>query len=137
VEAEERKPIVLVADDDADMRHALSLLLSRGGYQVLETGDGAQALELLAAAADGDGPRPDVLILDFCMPELSGIGVLKVLRRFGRVPPTILITGFPGSSVEAFARSAGALTVLRKPVDGDDVLAAVHAALAKARLTMT
>jgi len=120
---------ILVADDDDDLRPALCSLLAAEGYDVVELADGSSTLEFLAEAADCKRVRPDVLLLDFCMPGLSGIGLLRILRRFGTVPPAILITAFPDPSVEAFARDAGAVCVLRKPVEGPDVLAAVRTAL--------
>jgi CheY-like chemotaxis protein len=120
---------ILVADDDEDLRRSLSSLLSGEGYAVLESKDGASTLEFLAEAADGRRARPDALLLDFCMPGLSGIGLLGILRRFGPIPPTIVITAFPDPSVETFAHNAGAVRVMRKPVDGQDVLAAVRSVL--------
>ena len=120
---------ILVADDDEDLRRALCALLSGEGYSVVELADGASTLEFLADAADGRRTRPDALLLDFCMPGLSGIGLLRILRRFGSVPPAILITAFPDPSVEAFARSAGAVRVMHKPVESQEVLTAVRSVL--------
>jgi two-component system response regulator (stage 0 sporulation protein F) len=110
---------VLVADDDADTRGALVDLLGDEGYDVFEAADGAQTLEILAAAADGGAPLPDLVLLDFIMPGLSGLGILRVMRRFCRVPPTVIMTGFPDPSVETFARNLGAVGVLHKPIRAD------------------
>jgi CheY-like chemotaxis protein len=123
---------ILVADDDDDLRFALSSLLSSEGYGVVELADGASTLEFLAEVADGKRACPDVLLLDFCMPGLSGIGLLQVLRRFGAMPPAILITAFRDPSVDTFAHNAGAVRVLRKPVEGRDVLTAIRSALVQA-----
>ena len=120
---------ILVADDDDDLRRSLCSLLSSEGYGVIDLANGAATLELLAEAADGRRPRPDLLLLDFCMPGLSGIGIQRILRRFDAAPPTILMTGFPDRSVETFARNAGVVTVLRKPLEGPDVLRAVQSVL--------
>lgn len=129
VNHEKRKATVLIADDDDDLRRTLAMVLERDGYEVIESPDGEHALELLAEAADGKRPAPDVLLLDFRMPGLSGIGMLRVLRRFSRLPPTIVVTAFPDPSVERLARNAGAVGVLRKPVRAPEVCAAVAAAL--------
>ena len=128
-----RSVTALVADDDADARDAMCSLLVSEGYEVISLADGGAALEYLAEAADGKRASPDFLVLDFAMPGLSGIGLLRVLRRFGTVPPTILVTAFPDPSVDTFARAAGATRVLRKPVESEDVLAAVCAALIEGR----
>lgn len=132
MEPQKKPAIILVADDDDDLRHALCSLLSCEGYEVIELANGASALELLAAAADGKCARPDLLLLDFCMPELSGIGLLRILRRFGAMPPAIVITAFPDPSVEILAHNAGAVRVLRKPFDEQVVLAAVRTLLQEA-----
>jgi CheY-like chemotaxis protein len=123
---------VLVADDDEATRGALMQLLIDEGYDVLEAADGAQTLELLAKAADAHVPLPEVVLLDFVMPGLSGLGVLRVLRRFDRIPKTILMTAFPDPSVEVFARQLGAVRVLRKPISAEDVSESVREALTDA-----
>lgn len=116
---------VFVADDDESARRLVARLLREHGYSVVDAGDGAAALEYLAAAADGDIAMPDALLLDFAMPGMSGIGVVRALRRFISLPPTILMTGFPDPSVDMFARAVGIVTVLHKPLDGDRLLAEV------------
>jgi FixJ family two-component response regulator len=73
------------------------------------------------------------VLLDFMMPGLSGLGILRVMPRFGHVPPNILLTGFPDESVEVFARRLGAFRVLRKPADVDKVSACVREAVAGAK----
>lgn len=116
---------VLIADDDDDTRSALKRVFAREGYEVIEAADGAQTLELLASAADGRAPLPDVVLLDFVMPGFSGLGILGVMRRFPKMPPTILMTGFPNPSVELFAMRLGAIRVLRKPLDEERMSALV------------
>lgn len=124
-EVRKRSPIVLVADDDAASRRAMRLILLEDGYEVVEYEDGAEALCSLAKATDDARPLPAALVLDFCMPGLSGIGLVQVLRRFARIPPTILVTGFPDASVELFAHRVGVARVLRKPVDADELRGAI------------
>lgn len=116
---------ILIADDDDLFRRVLKEELLARGYQVLEARDGAQTLEQLALAADGGCASPDVVVLDVCMPGYSGLGVLSAMRRFAAPPPTLLVTGFRDPSVELFARRMGAHRILQKPIDLDEVLAAV------------
>lgn len=121
----DRATTVLLADDDDDFREMVRLRLLAEGYEVSVALDGGDALERLGTLLDAEMPLPDVLILDFVMPKLSGLGVLRALWRLGRVPPTLIITGFGDRSVDAFARNLGALHVLRKPIDEIALSAAV------------
>jgi CheY-like chemotaxis protein len=117
---------VLLVDDDARFRTTVRLALLDHGYETREVDNGAEALELLAAAADDAGPMPDVIVLDVLMPGLSGLGILQVMRRLGtRMPPTLLVTGFRDPSLDILARKLGAARVLRKPIAAEDVSAAV------------
>jgi CheY-like chemotaxis protein len=117
---------VLLADDDAGFRLPLRKVLVQQGYDVIDFGDGASALELLAEAADGKRPVPDVVLLDVMMPGCSGLGVLSVMRRFAHRPATFVMTAFADPSVDIVAKRLGARRVLHKPVELDDVLAALE-----------
>jgi CheY-like chemotaxis protein len=121
---------VLLADDDPDCRAVVARVLSADGYEVTQLGDGASVLQRLAAAADGRAPMPDVLLLDFCMPGFSGIGVMRVLSKVERMPPAIVITAFPDPSIERYAGRFRIAKVLRKPVDLDELLAAIAEVIA-------
>jgi CheY-like chemotaxis protein len=121
--------LVLIADDDDETRGALKEYLAGEGYEVIEADNGALALELLASAADGNAPLPDFVLLDFVMPGFSGLGILRVMRRFVRFPPTIIMTALVDPSVEAFARNLGALCVLRKPIDEGQLSGIIRDAL--------
>jgi CheY-like chemotaxis protein len=114
-----------LADDDAGFREVARQRLSEDGYAVTEAANGGEALELLSAMADAGLPLPDVLILEFVMPRLSGLGVLLALRRIVRLPPTLVLTRFLDPSVDTLATRFGVRRVLRKPVDGCALCAAV------------
>jgi two-component system nitrate/nitrite response regulator NarP len=79
---------ILLADDDPLTTAGIKLLLSDTHYQVVsEVRDGATALQELPRA------RPDLLLLDFEMPERSGLDVLRTLRERGDRRPIVLLTG--------------------------------------------
>ena len=120
---------VLLADDDPDYRSVVARLLAADGYEVTQLCDGAETLECLAAAADGKAPFPDVLVLDFCMPGFSGLGVMRVLSKVQYMPPAILVTAFPDPSLDRFAARFKVVKVLHKPLDFDELLGALDEVL--------
>jgi CheY-like chemotaxis protein len=113
---------VLVVDDDFDIREVMRELLCAEGYAVLTAADGSEALTALRA-----GTRPDVLLLDLTMPEVSGIEVIDVLRKDEslRAIPVVVCSVNRGYDPD----DLGVHSVLRKPVAIDDLLEAVKKAL--------
>jgi two-component system OmpR family response regulator len=126
---------VLVADDDEDMRALVAETLRADGYAVREARDGEELLDALEGAFDDPLSCPDVVVTDVMMPRLSGLGVLDALRRAQLHFPVILMTVLVDHSVDIVARRLGAVGVLRKPFDVDDLrTAVVNARLAYSRL---
>jgi len=124
---------VLVADDDDDMRALVAATLRADGYNVLEASDGVELLDQLERALDDPRARPDVVVTDVMMPRLSGLGVLDALKRAQQHFPVVLMTVLADVSVDIVARRLGAVGVLRKPFDIDDLrTAVVNATLAYA-----
>ncbi len=112
---------ILIADDDDDMRALMATTLRNDGYSVVEASDGAQLLEILRDAMDDVRVRPDILVTDIKMPRLSGLGVLQALRRARVRMPVILVTAFSDESMHTVAKRLGAVGVLQKPFDVDDL----------------
>src|SRR5579863_3289305 len=112
---------VLVADDDEDLRSLVVETLRADGYRVVEAHDGAELMEHLRAGLAGSRTNPDVVVTDVLMPKLSGLGVLDALRRAQWNVPVILMTVMGDGSVHTLARRLGAVCVLRKPLDIDDL----------------
>lgn len=81
---------VLVAEDDADLRAVLAEAIRDRGCEVVEAGDGCQAI--ISALLQ----RFDVAVLDLEMPCLDGTVVLRALRRMGEIDRVFLFTGLPG-----------------------------------------
>lgn len=106
---------VLVVDDSPTLRRIVETALSHRGWSVWAAADGAEAL----ARIGKEVKTPDLVITDWNMPELDGLGLLRALRadaRFAAVPILILTTDTEESS-KAAAREAGATGWLDKPVD--------------------
>jgi CheY-like chemotaxis protein len=101
---------VLIADDDRLVRTMLSDLLVELGHAVVAASDGAEAVDLGAREA------PDVLILDFLMPRMSGLDALHALRARGVGAPAVLLTAITDKSLRE-VEGADAIEVrLEKPV---------------------
>jgi CheY-like chemotaxis protein len=116
---------VLVADDDDDMRALVASVLRADGHLVHEASDGGELLDRLEEAMENPAVRPDVVVADIMMPKLSGLGVLDALRRAQVHFPVLLMTVLDDATIHIVARRLGALAVLRKPLDMDDLRTAV------------
>ena len=102
---------VLVVDDEAAMREVLEMRLTEWGFHVVVAGDGAEA-RLLA-----ERERPDVVISDVQLPELSGLALLQLLKTGDRDRPVILITAYGSIDEAVEAMKLGAHDFLTKPLD--------------------
>jgi len=102
---------VLIADDDRLVRTMLSDLLVELGHAVLAAEDGAAAVALCARET------PDLLILDFLMPKLSGLDALQALRDRGVRAPAVLLTAISDGSIRAMEGADLVDVVLEKPVN--------------------
>jgi type IV pilus assembly protein PilB len=118
---------VLIADDDPQMRRLIRGVLQRDGFEVVEAGDGLDALE----AVEQGGV--DLVILDVDMPRLDGLGVLEELRAQVRTAclPVIVLTAQHGETEEK-ALDLGAHDYLAKPVQTRSLVARVRAVLKRA-----
>ncbi len=109
----QRVSTILIVDDDESNRGMLSRLLSRHGYATREAEDGRAALSALS------GDLPDLILLDLQMPVMTGLEVLRVLKREERTRriPAIIVTGETDRQSRLEALQSGADDFLTKPVD--------------------
>ncbi|WP_343710663.1 response regulator [Mycobacterium sp.] len=113
---------VLVIDDEPHILRALKINLSVRGYEVITAATGAGALR---AAAER---RPDVVVLDLGLPDISGIDVLAGLRGWLNAP-VIVLSARTDSSDKVGALDAGADDYVTKPFGMDEFLARLRAAV--------
>lgn len=119
-------PLILVAEDNPDMRHVLARSLRTQGYRVLELKDGQELLDRILDDPMAEGHvEPDLIISDIRMPGWTGLEVLESLRDSDWATPVILITAFGDKETHAEARRLGAAVVFDKPFDIDDLLVSV------------
>ncbi len=120
-------PVVIVVDDDADLRAALSSLFRSIGLKVELFGSAAEFL----AARLPDVPR--CLVLDIRLPGVSGLDFQSQLARSGMNMPVIFMTGYGDIPMTVRAMKAGAVDFLTKPFRDQDILDAVAAAIEQDR----
>jgi len=123
------KPTILVAEDESALVTLLRYNLEREGYRVLEARDGEEAL--LVAAEE----QPDLVILDWMMPQLSGIEVCRRLRgrKESRNVPILMLTARGEESDRIRGLDTGADDYLTKPFSMTELLARLRAVLRRIR----
>jgi signal transduction histidine kinase len=120
---------ILVIDDSAEVRSFLTdMLLPSVGYIAYGAADGESGLALAAEI------RPDLVILDACLPDTSGLDVLRQMREVSIVAPVILITAHGSEELAIQFFRLGVRDYLIKPFDPDEMLASIAHALREERL---
>jgi FixJ family two-component response regulator len=113
---------IAVVDDDPVVLKALARLLSACSFIAKTYQSAAQFLDSLAEG------RPDCLILDLQMPEMTGLELQQKLNAEGLRIPTIIITAHHESGMRERCKNAGAIAYLSKPVHNTALFAAIEAA---------
>jgi CheY-like chemotaxis protein len=113
---------VLIADDDAELRQSVRLLLEVQGYRCAEAADGREAVDMALRH------HPRCLLLDVAMPELDGFAVARALRADPRTSGTHIhcVSGLSDPQAPQQARDAGCELFLHKPIHPDVLLEVVR-----------
>ena len=119
---------VLVVDDKSLMRDSVSTMLARAGWKVQAAGGGDEALALIGER------KPDAVLTDLQMPGMTGVELLRAIRRFDEQLPVIFMTAFGTVQTAVEAMKLGAYDYLTKPFNGDQLVATVRRALEHGRL---
>lgn len=117
------QPVVLIVEDDEELRLIYRQTLERHDFTVFEAKDGAVALQEII------DKKPDVIILDMMMPRMAGTALLQVLDDKSKFPEShlIVITAYPHFRETALSHDVDQFLV--KPVRPADVVNAVKSAL--------
>ncbi len=127
-EGENHPAKILVIDDEENMRHMLSRMLQRAGYQVLAAADGREGLEKLASDTF------DFILCDIKMPNMDGMAFLKEFSQRKILSTVIMMSAYGTIDSAVQAMQLGAYDFISKPFKTDEVLLAIRKAEERDRL---
>jgi FixJ family two-component response regulator len=119
---------IAIVDDDASVRKALARLLSASSFDIETYGSARDFLASLKTS------KPDCLVVDLHMPELTGFDLHRQLARSGVQIPIIVITAYNEPGLRERCQSAGAAAFLLKPLDGSTLIGVINAATGRHRV---
>ncbi len=120
---------ILIVDDEAAVRQMVAYALARGGYTVLEAADAGEAFVRMV------DDRPDLVLLDWMLPEVSGIEILRRMRRDDdlRQLPVIMLTARTEEEDTLSGLTSGADDYVTKPFSPRELIARIEAVLRRAQ----
>jgi DNA-binding NtrC family response regulator len=114
---------VLVVDDEALIRWSMAETLMHAGHEVTEAGNAKDALQRVSVT-----PVPDVILLDYRLPDSNDLKLLETIRRAVPNSPVIMMTAFGTPEVVDGAVTLGAYCVMNKPLEMRDLVPLVEQA---------
>lgn len=117
---------VLVVDDSVSMRQMVSFTLTGVGYEVIEAGDGKEAVDIL-----NGGSKPYLVITDLNMPNMDGISLIKAVRGMAahKFTPILMLTTESSADKKKEGQNAGATGWIVKPFNPEQMLATIKKVL--------
>mgnify|MGYP002801318064 CR=1 FL=1 len=119
------EPLILIAEDDADIRALLKLYLEGEGFRVAEADNGADALTLAREQT------PDMAILDIMMPGMNGFELTRALRKYSEIP-ILILSAKSQDNDKILGLNLGADDYIAKPFNPVEIVARVKAQLRRA-----
>lgn len=116
---------VLIVDDEPLIRWAMGETLAHAGHSVSEASDAKETLQRLST-----GPAPDVIFLDYRLPDSKNLTLLETIRRVAPHSPVIMMTAYGTPAAQADALRLGAYRVLSKPLEMHELAPLVREAYA-------
>ena len=120
--------LVLIADDEEEIRADLDFLIKREGFRTIQAADGDAVLKMVYSE------QPDMILLDVKMPGPDGMEVLKRIKKIDKDLPVVILTAFAGIHQSVEAMRSGAHDYLSKPFDIYEVVRVIHRALTERAL---
>jgi DNA-binding response OmpR family regulator len=128
----EPQQVILIVDDDPDLRTLVTTILENQGYSMLEAGDGLDAIALLER-----GPAPNLIITDVDMPRMDGWELVRTVRArpATAMTPVIFLSVHDTSADRVLGYRLGADDYLPKPIQFDELKIRVRNVLRRARVS--
>ena len=117
---------VLVVDDSPTMRQMVAFTLTSAGYQVVEAGNGKEAVGKV-----NGGAKPDLVVTDLNMPEMDGITLIKEIRKMPalKFTPILMLTTEASDDKKKAGQAAGATGWIVKPFNTEQMMAVIKKVL--------
>jgi two-component system NtrC family response regulator/two-component system nitrogen regulation response regulator GlnG len=115
--------LILVVDDDPNMRVSLELILEDEGYDIIGADDGAGAIQLARET------RFPLIFMDIRMPGANGVEAWKEIKKLNPGAVVVMMTGFSGEDLVEAALHEGAYAVIYKPFDVGEVVRIAHSVI--------
>ncbi|CBK42073.1 MAG: response regulator [Nitrospira sp.] len=117
---------VLVVDDSPTMRQMVAFTLTSAGYQVVEAGNGKEAVGKV-----NGGAKPDLVVTDLNMPEMDGITLIKEIRKMPalKFTPILMLTTEASDDKKKAGQAAGATGWIVKPFNPEQMMAVIKKVL--------
>ncbi len=124
----DKKPLILIADDEEDIKMILAMYLENNGFEVITAFDGLSAVE------QAKENKPDAILMDIMMPIIDGIEVTKQLKNLAETKdiPVVMLSAAAQSDKMEKAMKAGASDYISKPFEPDEVMQILNRVLKKA-----
>lgn len=125
MDSTENKKIIIIVEDEPDTAEMFAEMVSLGGYDVYKTYDGETGISLISRI------KPDAVVLDIMMPDMSGLDLLKYLKQTEAMCdiPVILVSALNTPEGVQAGLNAGANAFLSKPVAYYDLIDTISLAL--------
>lgn len=111
---------ILIAEDDTELRQLYSLILKERGYEIIEAGNGDEALAIYESLND----KPDIVIVDYRMPKRNGLEVTQEILKRNPHSNIMMITGEPGIKNTIIANCG--IKFKSKPIGMDEFLSEIR-----------
>jgi twitching motility two-component system response regulator PilH len=117
--------LVLIVDDSPTEQHVISSMLEKHGFETVMASDGEEAIQIAESA------KPDVILMDVVMPGMNGFQATRQLTKNPSTAsiPVVMVTTKDQATDRIWGLRQGAVEYLMKPIDDNDLLAAVRANL--------